>query len=107
MKSEQRRATRKTLDSSGILTMSGIPFNVKTIDVGAGGLSVGCAKQLTVGKDCHLNFGVPAGDEIRNVAASAHVVYCFFKGSDGYKIGLQFLKVHADGANVIAEYIGE
>ncbi len=106
MKPEQRRATRKLLDSTGVLTMGGIPVDVKTVDVAAGGLSVLAAKQLAVGRDCHVNFGVPIAGQVRNVAVSAHVVYCFFRGGEGYKIGLQFVKLHADGADVIAEYVG-
>ena len=105
MKSEQRRAARKLLKSSGILTMSGVPFEVATVDVASGGLCVLTEKQIAVGKDCHVNFGVPVAGKTQTVAVSAHVVYCFFRGEEGYKIGLQFLKVHADGAEIIARYI--
>jgi hypothetical protein len=104
-KPEQRRAARKPLQSSGVLTMSGIPCDVKTFDVAAGGLCVFAAKQLAVGKSCHVNFGVPGVGGMQTVAVSADVIYCFFRGDDGYKIGLQFREVFADGPQVIAAYI--
>jgi hypothetical protein len=107
MKTEQRRAARKLLASRGVLTLGGLAFDVKTVDVAAGGLCVLAGKQLAVGRDCHVNFGVPRDGQMRNVAVSAHVVYCFFRGDEGYKIGLQFVKLHADGDEVLAQYIAD
>jgi hypothetical protein len=105
-KPEQRRAARKPLESTGVLTLGGIPFNIKTVDVSSGGLSFLVNKQLPVGRDCHVNFDVPVAGQAHIVAVSAHVVYCFFRGEEGYKIGLEFLQVHADGSEVIGRYVG-
>jgi hypothetical protein len=102
---EQRRAARKLLQAAGVLTLGGLAYEVTTVDVAPGGLCIMAAKQLAVGRDCHVNFGIPTGGELRNVAVTAHVVYCFFRGEEGYKVGLQFLKVHADGGQVIADYL--
>lgn len=85
--------------------MGGLAYDVKTVDVAAGGLCILARKQLAVGRDCHVNFGVPSREQMRNVAVSAHVVYCFYQGDEGYKVGLQFVKLHADGSEVLGEYI--
>jgi hypothetical protein len=104
MKQEQRRAARKALDTDGVITIDGFPQDVRTMDVAPGGLCIVARKQLPVGKNCHVRFEIPGPDGIRVVAASGHVVYCFF-GGDGYKVGLQFMTVHSVGADIIQAYV--
>ncbi len=105
MTREQRQSARKRLESGGILSVDGTQHRINTIDVSAGGLSIAIAKQLTVRRNCHVQFALALDGQTQIVAASCHVVYCFFTGGKAYRAGLQFLSVALDGAELIDRFI--
>lgn len=102
---DQRQAPRKSLHAAAVITIDGRPLSVKTVDVSLGGLCICAGKQVAVGKKCHINFEIGEGEAKRVVAASAHVVYCFYGGESGYRAGLQFTALHGDGKEVIVRYL--
>jgi len=104
---EQRQGRRKGLDAAAVITIDGRPLSVRTLDLAPGGLSVSAGRQLAVGKNCHVNFELPEEEGMRIVAASAHIVYCFYTGDSAYRVGLQFSMLHADGAVAVAGYLNE
>lgn len=106
MVSDLRKSTRKALNASGILSTDGAQYKITTIDVSKGGVSIEIAKQLTVRRNCHVQFDMGSGSESHTVAASCHVIYCFLGGDGKYRAGLQFLAVHAEGESVIDDYTG-
>lgn len=104
---EQRQGRRKGLDTTALVTIDGRPLSVRTLDLAPGGLSVSAGRQLAVGKNCHVNFELPAAGGMRIVAASAHIVYCFYSGDSAYRVGLQFSMLHADGADAVGSYLAD
>ncbi|MGV3743279.1 MAG: PilZ domain-containing protein [Burkholderiaceae bacterium] len=105
MTREQRQSARKRLESGGILSVDGTQHRFSTIDVSAGGLSVAMSKQLTVRRNCHVQFALDVAGQTHIVAASCHVVYCFYTGGKAYRAGLQFLSVALNGAELIDCYL--
>ena len=105
MTREQRQSARKRLESDGILSVDGTQHRINTIDVSAGGLSIAMSKQLTVRRNCHVQFVLDVAGQRHIVAASCHVVYCFYTGGKAYRAGLQFLSLALDGATLIERFI--
>lgn len=105
MTREQRQSARKPLEADGILAVDGVQHRIRTIDVSAGGLSIAMAKQLTVRRNCHVQFALECGGGTQIVAASCHVVYCFLTGGKTYRAGLQFLSLALDGAQLVEHYL--
>lgn len=106
MTREQRQSARKLLEADGILAVDGVQHRIRTIDVSGGGLSIAMAKQLTVRRNCHVQFALERDGQTHIVAASCHVVYCFLTGGKTYRAGLQFLSLAPDGAQLIEHYLG-
>lgn len=105
MTREQRQSIRKRLDADGILSVDGVQHRVRTIDVSAGGLSIVLAKQLTVRRNCHAQFALTLNGQAHIVAASCHVIYCFYTSDKAYRAGLQFLSIALNGAELIEQFI--
>jgi c-di-GMP-binding flagellar brake protein YcgR len=102
---EQRQSSRKPLDADGILSVDGVQHRIRSIDLSAGGLSIALSKQLTVRRNCHVQFALTLQGQTHIVAASCHVVYCFYTGGKAYRAGLQFLSVAMNGADLIAQFV--
>lgn len=105
MTREQRQSVRKALDAEGILSVDGTQHRIRTIDVSAGGLSIAIAKQLTVRRNCHVQFAFELNGQTHIVAAACHVVYCFLTHERSFRAGLQFLSVALNGAELIEQFI--
>jgi c-di-GMP-binding flagellar brake protein YcgR len=85
--------------------VDGVQHRIRSIDLSAGGLSIALSKQLTVRRNCHVQFALPVGGQTHIVAASCHVVYCFYTGGKAYRAGLQFLSIAMNGADLIGQFI--
>lgn len=105
MTREQRESLRKRLDAGGILAVDGTQHRVRTIDVSAGGLSIVLSKQLTVRRNCHVQFALELNGQTHVVAASCHVIYCFLTHERSFRAGLQFLSIALNGAELIEQFI--
>jgi c-di-GMP-binding flagellar brake protein YcgR len=105
MTREQRQSIRKVLRANGILSMDGTQHRFGAIDISAGGLSIAIPKQLTVRRNCHVQFELQVDGQSHIVAGSCHIVYCFFTGGKAYRAGLQFTSIALDGATLIEQYI--
>jgi c-di-GMP-binding flagellar brake protein YcgR len=104
MARDLRQSVRKPLNAAGILSTDGVQHRIRSIDISAGGLSIMIAKQLTVRRNCHVQFALQLGETKHIVAASCHVVYCLYSGS-AYRVGLNFLAIAGDGAALIAQHV--
>jgi c-di-GMP-binding flagellar brake protein YcgR len=101
---EQRQSQRKALTIAARFVVDGMPLDVVTIDVSAGGASVESAIQLAVGKDGRLSFDLDAAGTTICVATDAAVIYCFYTGEQGYKVGLEFLGLDPAAREHIERY---
>jgi c-di-GMP-binding flagellar brake protein YcgR len=105
MTREQRKSIRKRLDADGILSVDGTQHRVRTIDLSAGGLSIALSKQLTVRRNCHVQFALDVNGQTHIVAASCHVMYCFLTHERSFRAGLQFLSIALNGAELLEQFI--
>lgn len=105
MTRELRHSARRRLDADGILSVDGAQHRIRTIDISTGGLSIAVAKQLTVRRNCHVQFALGIEGQTHIVAAGCHAIYCFYTGGKAYRVGLQFLSIALDGAGLIERFI--
>lgn len=101
---EQRQSSRKPLEADGVLRVDGIAVDIRTVDISAGGLSLRSPKQLAVGKECRLEFALPAEGATHLVAAVVQVIYCFYTTERDFKAGVEFLEVAATGMEHIRRF---
>lgn len=102
---EQRQSDRKLVELDGVLTIDGVPVDVRTVDISAGGMCVRSHRQLAVGKECQLGFTLVAGGNMRQIVAGVQVIYCFYTVEQDFKVGLEFLHIAADAARDISQYV--
>lgn len=105
MTREQRQSVRKRLNADGILSVDGTQHRVRTIDLSAGGLSIVLSRQLTVRRNCHVQFALDLDGQTHIVAGSCHVIYCFLTHERSFRAGLQFLSLALNGAELIERFI--
>lgn len=103
---EQRQSNRKPLEADGVLSVDGITVGIRTVDISAGGLSIRSPRQLAVGKECRLEFPLAADGITHQVAAGAHVIYCFYTTDRDFKVGVEFLDIAAAGMASIKQFVG-
>ena len=104
MKSETRNYPRKVLRCQARIVLPGMaPMRARTIDVSLGGLCLVVAEQLRVGQACDVGFEAPLNGKMVRVIASAKVAYCILSGTEGFRIGLQFMQLDAANNKTLAE----
>ena len=82
-------------------------YRMRTIDVSTGGLSIAMTKLLAVRRNCHARSALEVRGQAHVVAASSHVVHCFYTSNRAYRAGLQFLSTASNGADLIGKLIAE
>jgi hypothetical protein len=105
MTGEQRRSVRKSLSADGILSVDGAQHRIRTIDVSAGELSIAMAKQLTVRRNCHVQFALEVQGKRMSLRRAAMSSIVFTLATEPIAQGLQFLSIALDGGNLIDQFI--
>jgi Tfp pilus assembly protein PilZ len=79
----------------------------QTLDLSHGGVSLQTASQLRLAQTCAVTFRVVIGASSHQVLAMGQVVYCDPDPdpAQGYKTGVQFLKIDADSATAIGRLL--
>ncbi len=104
MKSETRSFPRKIMRCHAAVVIPGAaPLRARTLDVSLGGLSLIMAEQLPIGQECTVGFEAPLNGNMVRIAANAKVIYSILSGADGFRIGLQFVRLDAANNKTLAE----
>lgn len=83
---------RKVLRSRAqLLLPDGTSFEVRTVDVAAGGLSVISKQAFTAGGEYSLVFKIPVQGALQTLTADVKIVYVSSAGADGMRLGLRFM----------------
>ncbi|HJV81237.1 PilZ domain-containing protein [Noviherbaspirillum sp.] len=98
MKTETRNFTRKVVHGhAAVILQNGAVLRGRTKDLSLGGVSLQLTDQLALGVSCNVIFEAPLNGNMVKVSATAKAIYCILSGTDGFRVGLQF--VHLDAAN--------
>lgn len=98
MKTEARSYPRKLMRCQARVALKGMaPLRAKTIDISLGGVSLLVPEQLPTGQVCDVGFEAPHNGKMVRVIGTARVIYCVLTGTDGYRLGLQYIQL--DPAN--------
>lgn len=79
------------------------PLRARTIDVSLDGLCLLVPEQLPVGKVCDVGFEAPLNGKMVRVIGAAQVIYCILSGTEGFRIGFQFVRLDAANNKTLAE----
>ena len=60
-------------------------------------------EQLRAGQQYSIAFDPQINGKACRIVASAKVVYCILSGSDGFRVGFQFLQLDAENNKTLAE----
>jgi c-di-GMP-binding flagellar brake protein YcgR len=100
--SEARLAPRKKLCCSAkVAAENRAPLKGQAIDISLNGISVLVAEPIPFGLSCSVAFEVAIDGEIKQVSAIARSVYSVAKGTEGFRIGLQFFYLDESKAALI------
>lgn len=106
MDSNRRGFPRKIVRTPGTLTLEGVaPIHIHVTDISSGGVGITIAVQLTAGQRCLVNFSLLVNGKICAVTAITKVTYSVLGGAEGFKAGLQFMKVDEAGSNAISTFM--
>ena len=101
----QRSAERKPLRTSGLISIDGgEPFRFDTIDISLGGIGINVQKQLVNGQNCFVKFSLFINGKGVDIIAAAKITHTVFH-KDGFKTGLQFIKLSATNEGLITKFI--
>lgn len=83
---------RKVLRCRAQLQLSdGNSFDVRTVDVNAGGMSVMSQQGFTAGGVCVLVFELPVRGAMQTLTTEVKIVYATLVGTEGMRLGLRFM----------------
>lgn len=88
---------------SGHVTSAASPAHARTLDISLGGVSLMLGEQLRPGQECTVGFEAPVSGKTVRVMGLAKVVYSILSGNDGFRVGLQFVKLDAANSKSVAE----
>jgi len=104
MSSETRVYPRKAMRCQARIALSNAAsMKCRTVDVSLGGVSVMVPEQLSIGSTCAISFECLHNGKTLQVTAAARVVYSALSGQDGYRVGMQFLRMDPASQAVLAE----
>lgn len=101
--SETRSYPRKIVRCTAMVALPDSPIlRGRTIDVSLGGVSMMLTEQLRVGLQCNIALDPQINGKVRRIVAKAKVVYSVLSGSDGFRIGFQFIQLDAENNKTLA-----
>ena len=74
-------------------------------DVGSDGMCLLTKRPLSPGTRCATTFQLPINGAITPITAQVKVVYSSFSGPDGFKLGMVFVDLGEDAADVISQFV--
>lgn len=104
MNTEARAYPRKLMRCQARVIPRGMsPLRAKTIDISLGGVSLFVPEQLPAGQVCDLGFEAPHNGKMVRVIGTARVIYCVLTGTDGYRIGFQYIQLDPANSKALTE----
>ena len=107
--SQNARVTRRTQARlpATLTLMDETVHQALTLDLSHGGVSLQTESLLRLAQYCAVTFRVVIGESSHQVLAMGQVVYCDpdADAGQGYKTGVQFLKIDADSATAIGRLL--
>ncbi len=74
-----------------LLLSDGKVFEVRTVDITSGGMSVMSQQDLRVGAQCSLVFELPVHGALQTLTTEVKIVYATLIGTEGTRLGLRFV----------------
>jgi len=99
---ERRDGQRKSLRIQARISIDGeVQLDAHTIDLSHHGISVTTGRQLNEGVVCDVELGGPARVVAQSPALQAEVRYCVPLQNGQFRIGMRFISVSIEAAELI------
>jgi c-di-GMP-binding flagellar brake protein YcgR len=97
-----RASVRKVMRVRARITVEGeAPLETDTIDLSHGGLSITSRQPLNLGQECSIELGISVPELAAPPVLRAAVRYCVRLREGEYRIGLKFVFVSIEAAELI------
>lgn len=104
MSAEARIAPRKAIRCRAKIVLDDkISLDARTVDISSSGICMILAEQLPAGRACLIAFDIPINGKMRKIRAVAKAVYSICSGTEGFRVGFQFVQVDAATTMTITE----
>ena len=104
-KSEKRISSRRLLQIRVVVTSKLIdPVEARTIDLSRTGICVYTQDKLKVGEIYTVTFDVMQRGSIRKLSLQAEVVFCTYRRTGDFKVGMRFLETDPASDALMAEF---
>jgi hypothetical protein len=100
----KRKAVRKPMHARGKVSSNTKLAQFTSIDIGPGGICILLPDQLTLGEIYKIDVSMFINGRKMDVSSKAKACYCIC-GSDGFKVGLQFVNLDEASAKTIDQYL--
>jgi hypothetical protein len=100
----KRNAVRKPFRGRGKVTVNAKQVSFQSIDIGVGGICLLMPDQLNLGDVYYIEVSAFINGRKMDITAKGKACYCIC-GSDGFKIGLQFISLDEASEKTISLYM--
>ena len=104
MSDTRREFPRKMLRCHAFVGLPGAaPLHARTLDISIGGICMIIGEELHTGQECAIGFETPLNGKMVRVTAAARVVYSILSGTEGFRTGMQFVRLDEENHRIVAE----
>lgn len=101
----RRTGKRKMLRGEAVVQCGETHAYARLWDVGLDGMCLLTKRPMSPGTRCAATFQVPINGAITPVTAQVKVVFSSFSGPDGFKLGVVFVDLSKDAAELISQFV--
>lgn len=101
----RRAGKRRVLRGPATVACGTMQTHARAWDVGLDGVCMLTKRPISPGTRCAASFGLPINGVVTPVTAQVKVVYSSFSGPDGFKLGLVFVDLDSDAAELISRFL--
>jgi hypothetical protein len=100
---ERRTRARTTLRVQARILIDGEAIEADTVDLSPHGVAVTSTRPLNIDQECSIELGITVASLASPPPLRASVRYCARMGEDRFRIGMKFIAVSIEAAELIVQ----
>ncbi len=101
----RRTDVRKAIRLPATLICRDVSWQVRTLDLGRGGICVLAPRPFEPGSHCTVTLDMPLGDGPTSVTLSLKTIYSSYAATDAFQIGGRFVELDDELAGILGRFV--